>query len=108
VDLDKRFQNYRIEPGTCTASQDEKLFNGSVAADGRGYETFRNERGPSLNWGQTIWNALLLPMKRHYGEPWFQPVVRYGAISIKLPAPDCTRPPYYQPKERPWSSRSSR
>jgi hypothetical protein len=92
VDLDRRFQNYRIEPGTCTASQDEKLFNGSVAADGRGYETFRNERGPSLDWGQTIWNALLMPMKRHYGEPWFQPVVRYGAIGSEMdflePDPD--------------------
>ena len=91
VDLDRRFQNYRIV-GTCTSSQDEKLFNGSVAADGRGYETFRNERGPSLDWGQTIWNALLLPMKRHYGEPWFQPVVRYGAIGSEVdflePDPD--------------------
>lgn len=94
VDLDNRFQNYKIEPGTCTASQGEKLFNGSVAADGRGYETFRNERGPTLNWRQTISNALLLPMKRHYGEPWFQPVVRYGAIGSEVdflePDPDPT------------------
>jgi uncharacterized protein (DUF2235 family) len=93
ADLDNSFPNYRIV-GTCTASQGEKLFNGSVAADGRGYETFRNENGPSLNWRQTIWNALLLPMKRHYGEPWFQPVVRYGAIGSEMdflePDPDPT------------------
>jgi hypothetical protein len=90
--LDQRFPNHRVEPSTCTASQQEKLFNRSIAADGRGYETFRNERGPSLSWAQTIWSALLLPMKRHYGQPWFQPVARYGAIGSELdflePDPD--------------------
>ena len=90
--LDQRFPNHRVEPGICTASDQEKLVNGSVAADGRGYETFRNERGPVLSWSQTMWNAFLLPLKRHYGEPWLQPVARYGTIGSEMdflePDPD--------------------
>jgi hypothetical protein len=39
-----------------------------------------------------MWNALLLPMKRHYGEPWLQPVARYGSIGNEVdflePDPD--------------------
>jgi hypothetical protein len=30
------------------------------------------------------WNAVLLPIKRHYGEPWFRPVARYGSIGAEL------------------------
>jgi uncharacterized protein (DUF2235 family) len=90
--LDQRFPNHKVEPGTCTASEREKLVNGTVVADGRGFETFRNERGPVLSWGQTMWNAFLLPLKRHYGEPWLQPVARYGTIGSEMdflePDPD--------------------
>jgi uncharacterized protein (DUF2235 family) len=94
AELDKKHPNYRVEAGTCTASAGERLFNGGVATDGRGYSTFRNEKGPSLSFGQTVWNALLLPLKRHYGEPWFQPIARYGNIGSELdflePDPDPT------------------
>jgi hypothetical protein len=82
--LNRRFPGYVVKPGTCTASPNEKLFNRSVVADGHGYETFRNERGPVLTWWQTTWNALLLPMKRHYGQPWLQPVARYGTIGNEV------------------------
>jgi hypothetical protein len=80
------------EAGKCKETADGKLQNGSVTADGRGYETFRNERGPSLSAWQVIWNALLLPIKRHYGQPWLQPVARYGYIGAEFdflePDPD--------------------
>jgi hypothetical protein len=91
TDLDKEYKNYMVA-GTCTASPDEKLVNGSVAADGRGYDTFRNERGPTLSMAEIAWNALLLPLKRHYGQLWFQPVARYGSIGSQFdflePDPD--------------------
>lgn len=52
----------------------------------------RLELGPFLTWTQTLWNAFLLPMKRHYGEPWFRPVARYGTIGSEVdflePDPD--------------------
>jgi hypothetical protein len=84
VALNRRFPGYVVKPGTCAASPDEKLMNRNVAADAHGYETFRNERGPTLTWWQTFWNALLLPMKRHYGQPWLQPVARYGTIGNEV------------------------
>ena len=91
TDLDNGYKNYKTA-GTCTAAADEKLYNGRVAATARGYDTFRNERGPTLGVAATIWNALLLPLKRHYGQPWFQPVARYGAIGSQFdflePDPD--------------------
>jgi uncharacterized protein (DUF2235 family) len=91
TDIDKEYKNY-VVAGTCTPSPDEKLANGSVATDGRGYDTFRNARGPNLNMAEMAWNALLLPLKRHYGQPWFQPVARYGSIGDQFdflePDPD--------------------
>jgi uncharacterized protein (DUF2235 family) len=103
-DLDKEYKDYAVA-GPCTASPNEKLINGSVAADGRGYETFRNERGPTLSFPAMIWNALLLPLKRHYGQPWFQPVARYGSIGSQFdflepdPDPQFTRiSEYVSPK----------
>lgn len=90
-DLDKKYKNYTVA-GSCSALPDEKLVNGSVATDGRGYDTFRNEGGAELSAAAMIWNALLLPLKRHYGQPWFQPVARYGAIGSQFdflePDPD--------------------
>jgi hypothetical protein len=92
AELNDQFQNYRVERGTCTAAPDEKLFNGSVAADARGYGIFRNAQEQSLGVKATIWNALLLPLKRHYTELWFQPVARYSAIGSEFeflePDPD--------------------
>ena len=91
VELDKAYKGYS-EVNKCTTAADGELFNGSVATDGRGYETFRNERGSSLSVTEMIWNALLLPLKRHSGQPWFQPVARYGAIGSQFdflePDPD--------------------
>jgi hypothetical protein len=77
-DLDARFHNYRVKPGACTAASDEKFLNGSVETDARGYGVFRNAEEEPLGIEATIWNMLLLPLRRHYGEPWFQPVARYG------------------------------
>ncbi|WP_426424138.1 DUF2235 domain-containing protein [Bradyrhizobium genosp. A] len=68
----------------CSSSYDGQLKNGGVSADGRGYDTFRNEQGPQLTFRQMLWNAFLLPLKRHYGQPWFQPVARYGFIGAEL------------------------
>ncbi len=91
ADLDKEYENYTVA-GSCTAASDEKLFNGGVSTDGRGYDTFRNESGPKLSVAAMIWNALLLPLKRHYGQPWFQPVARYGSVGSQFdflePDPD--------------------
>jgi uncharacterized protein (DUF2235 family) len=81
--LNERYKDF-TEVGTCRARPEEKLFNRSIAADARGYDTFRNEEGPVLTWSQTLWNALLLPLKRHYGQPWFQPVARYGNIGNEV------------------------
>jgi hypothetical protein len=92
VELDQRFKNYKIEPATCSAAPDEKLVNGSVVADARGYETFHNSRSPQLSWWEIGWNTLLLPLRRHYGQPWLQPVARYGSIGSEVdflePDPD--------------------
>jgi len=91
-ELDEQQPNYHIEQGTCTAAPDEKFYNGSVKTDARGYGTFRNAKEQSVGVKATIWNALLLPMKRHYLEPWFQPVARYGAVGSEFeflePDPD--------------------
>jgi hypothetical protein len=91
-ELDEQQPNYRIEQGTCTAAPDEKFYNGSVKTDARGYGTFRNAKEQSLGVKATVWNALLLPLKRHYLEPWFQPIARYGAVGSQFeflePDPD--------------------
>jgi hypothetical protein len=71
---------------------DNALYNGSVRTNARGYSTFVNDKDPELDtsWqtelsiGQIAWSALLLPLKRHYGEPWFRPVARYRAIGAEL------------------------
>jgi uncharacterized protein (DUF2235 family) len=90
----KGYQTAQIsESAKCTTSYDGKLQNGSVTADGRGYDTFRNgKKGPALTIPQMLWNAFLLPLKRHYGQPWLQPVVRYGFIGEEFdflePDPD--------------------
>lgn len=91
ADLDKQYQGYAVV-GSCTAHLDGKLLNGSVVTDGRGYDTFGNEHGPTLSVVEMLRNALLLPLKRHYGQPWFQPIARYGAIGSQFdflePDPD--------------------
>ncbi|MDE1934468.1 DUF2235 domain-containing protein [Bradyrhizobium sp.] len=91
AELNREYKNYK-SAGSCTAAPDERLVNGSVSTDARGYDTFRNERGSTLSVTAMIWSALLLPLKRHYGQPWFQPVARYGAIGSQFdflePDPD--------------------
>jgi Uncharacterized alpha/beta hydrolase domain (DUF2235) len=83
-ELDQQQHNYRVKQGTCAAASDEKFYNGGVQTDARGYGTFRNAKEQSLGVRATIWNALLLPWKRHYLEPWFQPVARYGAVGSEF------------------------
>jgi uncharacterized protein (DUF2235 family) len=90
AELDKSNAGY-LPVDKCTGIS-EPLANGSVLTDGKGYETFRNEHGTKLNMSQTIWNALLLPLRRHYGQPWFQPVARYRPVGSQFdflePDPD--------------------
>jgi uncharacterized protein (DUF2235 family) len=81
--LDRNYRGYKDET-TCSPASDGLLFNGSVATDGRGYETFRPNDVKALSVLELVWNTLLLPLKRHYGEPWFQPVARYGSIGSEL------------------------
>lgn len=75
----------------CSLPTEKTLFNRSVKTNARGYATFFNTRDPDLKlwWTelsirQMAWNAVLLPIKRHYGEPWFRPVARYGSIGAEL------------------------
>ena len=83
--LTKSYKNYDDNTkASCSPAPDGRLFNGSVATDGRGYETFRPNKVELLTFWEVIWNAALLPLKRHYGEPWFQPVARYGYIGSEL------------------------
>ena len=84
-ELDKEYKNYDDNTkSSCSPAPDMRLFNGSVATDGRGYETFRLNKVEPLTFWAVIWNAALLPLQRHYGEPWFQPVARYGYIGSEL------------------------
>jgi uncharacterized protein (DUF2235 family) len=87
-----KLTNDRKEVGTCTTPADGTLASAGVTADGRGYSTFRNDNGPSLGIRAILLNALLLPLKRHYGAPWLQPIARYGSIGNELdflePDPD--------------------
>ncbi len=84
----------------CSRTPDGTFWNRSVHTDARGYSTFINgtddqnnsEPDPNkpkpfhteLDLSQRVWSALLLPLRRHYGEPWFRPVARYGAIGSEL------------------------
>jgi len=38
----------------------------------------------SLSFGDMLRNALLLPVKRHYRQPWLQPIARYSSIGSEL------------------------
>jgi hypothetical protein len=90
LDSQKSTAGY-VHVDNCTAGS-EPLANGSVVTDAKGYGTFRTERGTGLSVGQIIWNALLLPLKRHYSQPWFQPVARYRSVGSQYdflePDPD--------------------
>jgi uncharacterized protein (DUF2235 family) len=90
LDSQKSTAGY-VHVDNCTAGS-EPLANGSVVTDAKGYGTFRTERGTGLSVGQIIWNALLLPLKRHYSQPWFQPVARYRPVGSQYdflePDPD--------------------
>jgi uncharacterized protein (DUF2235 family) len=84
AEFDKKpYKNYIFDTH-CAAFSAERFVSRGVETDGRGYETFRsNEVKPLTPW-QIILSAVLLPLKRHYGEPWFQPVARYGSIGNEL------------------------
>jgi uncharacterized protein (DUF2235 family) len=79
--LDEHYKPYhddQQERGACTATAEFR--DGSVKADARGYGMYRDSNDEFLSIEATLWRALLLPLRRHYAEPWFQPVARYGAI----------------------------
>jgi hypothetical protein len=84
-DLDNEYKGYQDETkSSCSPAPDGHLFNGGVETDARGYETFRPNKIKALTYWQIVWNVVLLPVKRHYGEPWFQPVARYGYLGSEL------------------------
>jgi hypothetical protein len=107
-EIERRYPGEKKKVGACSLPANGgpdplsgRFLNGTVETDARGYSTFINEGDypsksegvtPGLGLAQTIWNALLLPLKRHYGEPWFRPVARYGSIGSELdflePDPD--------------------
>jgi type VI secretion system (T6SS) phospholipase Tle1-like effector len=97
-ELNGKYSGYKTAL-QCPLPADKTLVNRTVKTNARGYATFFNTRDPELkSWWteldvwQTTWNAPLLPIKRHYGEPWFRPVARYGSIGAELdflqPDPD--------------------
>jgi hypothetical protein len=76
----------------CT-EENRVLGNGDLDTDARGYSTFDTPNyGTQLNWPQTISHILKLPLRRYYGEPWFQPIARYGQLGDQVdflePDPD--------------------
>src|SRR5262249_29880472 len=81
-----------MAPSTCSVPHSKTLYNAGVKTDARGYATFHNLGDRQLTLWETVWNALLLPLKRYYGQPWFRPVARYGSIGNELdflePDPD--------------------
>jgi uncharacterized protein (DUF2235 family) len=96
--LDEKYPHHRSAL-QCALPTNNTLFNGSVATNARGYSSFFNTRDEELkswwtelNFWQIAWNTFLLPIRRHYGQPWFRPVARYGAIGAELdflqPDPD--------------------
>ena len=98
LNTDPKYKGYKLET-KCTLLTDNTLLNRTVRTNARGYNTFFNSKDEKLKgwwteldpW-QIAWNALLLPFKRHYGEPWFRPVARYGEVGAELdflePDPD--------------------
>jgi hypothetical protein len=81
-----------VKRKSCTATP--SFEDGGVNTDARGYGVLRSSGDQLLGLKATIWSAFLLPLRRHYGEPWFQPVGRYGAIGGEFeffePDPDPT------------------
>jgi hypothetical protein len=90
--LARQYQGFSTARVTCQVDPESTLKNGSVATDARGYSTFNNPEGAQLSWTETILHTLALPLRRHYFQPWFQPVARYGDLGSELdflePDPD--------------------
>ena len=90
--LAKEYPGFAKGRNTCTADSSEPLSNASVVTDARGYSTFHNADGAELTWWQTAVHVLWLPFRRYYGQPWFQPVARYGPVGNEVdflePDPD--------------------
>jgi hypothetical protein len=77
-DLKKEYPRFAESWSGCTRGS-ETLGNGDVNTNARGYSTFDNPPAATqLTWPQTITHILKLPLRRYYGEPWFQPTARYG------------------------------
>jgi uncharacterized protein (DUF2235 family) len=91
AELAKAYPGFAKGPNTCT-DPSQPLGNGNVVTDARGYSTFHNADGAELTWRQTAAHVLWLPFRRYYGQPWFQPVARYGALGNEVdflePDPD--------------------
>jgi uncharacterized protein (DUF2235 family) len=91
-EVTRRYGEPKKARSACSVAPGKALYNGSVKTDARGYATFHNPEGRQLTLWETVWSALLLPLKRHYGQPWFRPVARYGSIGNELdflePDPD--------------------
>jgi uncharacterized protein (DUF2235 family) len=92
AELKKAYPKYSTDSNTCTSVPADPLVNGSVVTDARGYSTFHNADGAELTWWQTMTHILAMPLRRYYGQPWFQPVARYGAVGSEVdflePDPD--------------------
>lgn len=79
--LEQEHPGYKTDRMTCKPSP---LKNGSVATDGRGYSTFNNFEDAGIGIVQTVKHFFLSPMRRYYGQPWFQPVARYGNVGEEV------------------------
>ena len=91
AELAKEYPSFAKGRNACTSSS-EPLSDGGIVTDAHGYSTFHNADGAELTWWQTTVRVLWLPFRRYYGQPWFQPVARYGPVGNEVdflePDPD--------------------
>ncbi|MGO3928372.1 DUF2235 domain-containing protein [Rhodopseudomonas pseudopalustris] len=81
--LKSSYKDYATDKAVCPANS-EGLANGGVPATARGYSLFNNEDGAELSWIETLKHLAVVPLRRYYGQPWFQPIARYGAVGNEV------------------------
>ncbi|MGV7214902.1 DUF2235 domain-containing protein [Bradyrhizobium sp. UFLA05-112] len=83
-ELKKQHPNYKDDHAACT-QPGVPLGGAGVTTDGRGYSTFGDPADATrLSWYQMALHVLKLPLRRYYGEPWFQPIARYGQFGDQV------------------------
>uniref|UniRef100_Q07NP8 T6SS Phospholipase effector Tle1-like catalytic domain-containing protein n=1 Tax=Rhodopseudomonas palustris (strain BisA53) TaxID=316055 RepID=Q07NP8_RHOP5 len=86
------YKDFATDRATCSLDPAQEMANGSTTATARGYSLFNNEDGAEISLIETIEHLAVVPLRRYYSHPWFQPIARYGAVGNEVdflePDPD--------------------